>query len=150
MKKILFLAAFFCTFFVISTNAQSNPTEKIAALENGVVTIVAPQNVLAACFTQFELFENSNPNTFELWTDAEEQYFLTAKGTIDGKAIIIKVNLEMRVGGGFYTPLAPQGESCTGVNCSQCSFVKSGGCGCKTIGNPSEGGGYCNHTTTKP
>lgn len=150
MKKIVLFFALFCAFFASNLQAQSNPTERIAEVQNGTVVIVAAQNVLVACFTQFEIFAASNPHSFQIWTDAEERYYLIAQGTIQGKAVILKVDLEMRLGG-YHTPFSPQGESCTGVNCSKCVFLKAGGCGCGNIGNPTEpGGGYCNHTTTKP
>ena len=149
MKKIILFFALFCAFFTNDAQAQSNPTARIAEVQNGNVVIVAAPSVLVACFTQFELFATSNPNTFELWTDAENQYYLTAKGQIDGKATIIKVNLEMRVGG-YHTPFSPQGESCTGVNCAQCKFAKTGGCECRKDGDIFAGVGYCNHNITKP
>jgi hypothetical protein len=150
MKKILFFLVLFSALFTADASAQGNPTARIAEVKNDKVVIVASQNILVACFTQFEMFANSNPNTFELWTNEENQYFLTAKGAINGKEIIIKVDLEMRAGG-YHTPFSPQGETCAGVNCSSCSFAKAGGCGCKNMENPTEsGGGYCNHIITKP
>ncbi len=150
MKQIVLFVALFCAFFSYDANAQSNPTARIAEVQNGNVVIVAAQNVLVACFTQFEIFANSNPNSFQLWTDEEGLYYLTAQGTIQGKAVILKVDLEMRAGG-YHTPFSPMGESCTGVNCSKCTFLKGGGCGCGSMGTPLEpGGGYCNHTITKP
>lgn len=43
---------------------------------------------------------------------------------------------------------AISGESCTGVDCEQCAFKKSGGCECQRGVGPF-GAGSCNHTITR-
>jgi len=48
----------------------------------------------------------------------------------------------------FMISLSMSADTCSGVNCSKCSFTKDGGCKCDKIGSINGGASYCNHSTS--
>lgn len=67
-----------------------------------------------------------------------------------GAPVIFRV-FTVEVGDVVSLPLGPgvPVESCTGVNCGRCEFVKEGGCSCKRAGSVIGGASYCNHGITR-
>lgn len=63
-------------------------------------------------------------------------------------SIRVKVQTKSISSGKYLLKIAMAFDTCSGVNCSKCSFNNDGGCDCGRTGDILGGASYCNHSTS--
>ena len=98
----------------------------------------------------FESIQNKSNYRFVEEPNSKQSYVEGEGQDAEGNHVIFRSNCTTDQSGEYLVlVMGSTGESCSGNNCSKCSFAIEGGCNCNKTAPPNEGSAYCNHTIAK-
>lgn len=110
------------------------------------------ESVIIKHLTQNPILEGVN-NIRDIiynYNEANDKEYIEAIGdNNDDGLTTIRVEVhKVSIEAGFRVSLTMSFDTCSGVNCSKCSFKNDGSCKCDKIGSVQGGASYCNHSTS--
>lgn len=165
LKKYLsFICLLFISFLFFQCNSGNTDRKEESAALKATELKIEPNKPLSdyrpnitGQLSKFKLIENINDiKDYEInYVDLYNSYFIQGRGVnAEGNSLLFRQEIalkKLKDGSqiiNFGPGTDPISETCTGVNCSHCSFAAEGGCDCSTGIDPNKPSG-CNHTITK-
>ena len=160
MKKTICLSIKLCTFFLLfiscTNDANNSAVENLKANQIHVKSledVVKNSGIVNNQLTKFTIAKKLNNFTNHKLSYDEilEKHFINVTGEdASGQLVAFRQEVKVDNKNNIITfPKDGRGESCAGVNCTNCIIKSGGGCKCSAAGIPSEPS-YCNHTVTNP
>ena len=164
-KKFLhfFFLAFLSFMFFQCTSENNNEKDETADLKITELRIEPNKKIsdyrsnITGQLSKFKITEGvNNIKDYEInYVAVHDAYFIQGRGVDnEGNNVLFRQEIELKkLKDGsqvinFRPDPDPIGETCTGVNCSHCSFADEGGCDCNQGIDPTKPAG-CNHKITK-
>ncbi len=160
MKNIFKITtSLFLAISILSCNSKDNKsdlTENTSLITvKSMNDISSKQSVLQKEFKTIKLFKGiKEMKNFTVTEDSIlNKKFIQGEGVDENDNYVVfrtEVKIKKLKNGMYgFNLLTDVSESCTGVNCSKCSFAQGGGCECKKVGSAVGGASYCNHSISK-
>ncbi|WP_452220995.1 hypothetical protein [Lacinutrix salivirga] len=159
-KLTITLTSLFFVFFLFNCDSkkEKKESENLTTLSKYDLKIEKNKDLntyasnLRGKILKSDIFKDlNNIKDFEIkYVDLYKSDYLYGKALdSDGNHIVFRQKIEVskHKDGSQTLRFLSDGEKCTGVNCSKCSFASDGGCECDRAGEPTQSS-YCNHSTS--
>ncbi|MGC9331946.1 MAG: hypothetical protein ACP5DZ_08745 [Bacteroidales bacterium] len=134
-------------FFVFSCQ-----TDKTKIVVDDINNLESISDELINHFKKISICKDiENMGNFKYYKDSIGNEYIEGDGLIlmdDEKHNVVFRSPVLKYANNNLT-ISLSGESCTGINCSKCSFKPRGGCKCEKEGSLLGGASYCNHSISK-